>query len=83
MNNAKKVFSILLFLFKSIFIIVFHVLKFILTLIPAVFAEMFKLVNQRLRFSITFKTTATYMFMFTIILLLLGTAISGTFAFFL
>lgn len=83
MNNVKKVVSILFYLIKAIFIIVFHVLKFVLMLIPVIFSELFKLFNRRLRFSITFKTTATYMFMITIILLLLGTAISSAFAFFL
>lgn len=75
--------AILQYLVKSIFIILFYLLKFMLMLIPVLLAEIFKLFNQRMRFSITFKTTAAYLLIFSMILLLLGTAISGTFAFFL
>ncbi len=83
MNKLKHFIIILLYLFKYIFIIVFYLLKFIITFIPVLFTELFKLINERLRFSITFKTTTAYTLIFTFILLLLGTAITCGFGFFL
>lgn len=71
------------YLLKFIVIIVFYLLKFIITLLPVLFSELYKLINARLRFSITFKTTATYTLIFSIILLLLGTLITCGFGFFL
>ncbi len=83
MNKLKYVFLILKYVFKYIVILVFYILKFTFTLIPILFAELFKIINKRLRFSITFKTTSTYTLIFTIILLLVGTGITCAFGFFL
>jgi len=83
MNRFTRFAIILLYIFKYIAIIILHILKFILTLIPVLFFELNKLINKRLRFSITFKTTATYTLIFSTILLLLGIAITCGFGFFL
>lgn len=83
MNRLSHFAKILFYLLKYIAIIVFYLLKFILTLIPVLLIELYKLINKRLRFSITFKTTAAYTLIFTVILLLLGTAITCGFGFFL
>ncbi len=64
-------------------IVVYHILKFVLTIIPVLFSEFFKLINRRLHFSITFKTTTTYTLIFSTILFLLGSAITCGFGFFL
>lgn len=83
MNKIKQFFAILKYLIKSIAIILYYLFKFIFLLLPVLFAEIYKFINQRLRFSITFKTTAAYILIFSIILLLLGTVISSLFAYFL
>lgn len=83
MNKLKYFLLVLKYALKYIALLAFYILKFMLTIIPVLLAELFKLINQRLRFSITFKTTSTYALLFTTILLLLGTGISCAFSFFL
>ncbi|HNX93337.1 MAG TPA: HAMP domain-containing protein, partial [Syntrophomonas sp.] len=83
MNNFKRFAIILLYIIKFIAIFVFHILKFIFTIIPVLFAEFVKLINRRLHFSITFKTSTAYTLIFSTILFLLAIAITGFFGFFL
>ncbi|HWQ75301.1 MAG TPA: HAMP domain-containing sensor histidine kinase [Syntrophomonas sp.] len=83
MNKFKRIAIIALYIIKFTAIIVFHICKFFLTIIPMLFAELFKLINQRLRFSITFKTTAAYTLIFSTILFLLGIALTCGFGYFL
>ena len=83
MNSLKRFAIILWYIIKFIAIIVFHILKFILTILPVLFTELYKLINRRLHFSITFKTTAAYTLIFSTILFLLGIAMICGFSFFL
>ena len=50
---------------------------------PVYLGRAFRTINKRLRLSITFKTTVTYTLLFSIMLLIFGTGLTGGFAFFL
>lgn len=60
-----------------------RVIKFIFTQLTRLFRELWNAVNQRLRFSITFKITVTYTLIFSVILILLSLLLTGAFAAFL
>ncbi len=83
MSKAGDFAKILKYIVKSILQIIAAFLKIFLPLLPRIFNEVVKAINKRLRFSITFKTTSTYTLIFSAILLILGTLLSGTFVFFL
>jgi two-component system sensor histidine kinase ArlS len=77
----KKTFIKPLFEFASeSFIALF---KIIFTLIPKGIFYLYKSVNKRLRFSITFKTTVIYTFIISTILFILSTILISLFSFFI
>ncbi|MDD4801573.1 MAG: HAMP domain-containing sensor histidine kinase [Syntrophomonas sp.] len=83
MSRIRNFFKILIITIKSIFLVLSVILKLILTFVPRLFRAVFQVINKRLRFSITFKTTVTYTLLFSVIFLLCSTLIISAFGFFL
>jgi signal transduction histidine kinase len=78
--NKKAFIKPLFEYFSESFIALF---KIIFTLIPKGVIYIYKSVNKRLRFSITFKTTVIYTFIISTILFMLSTILVGLFSFFI
>jgi len=83
MNKSGQFARILKYVIKSVAVALLQIFKIILAFIPKLLRQAFQIINARLRFSITFKTTATYAFMFSAILIILGTLLTSAFGIFL
>lgn len=83
MNKPGQFARILKFVVKSVVVTLLQILRIILAFIPKLFRQAFQIINARLRFSITFKTTITYALIFFTILLMLGTLLTSAFGIFL
>lgn len=83
MSSIKKAARVLAYIIKTTAVILARILKQVLPLIPRLFGELAREINNRLRFSITFKTTLTYTLLFIAVLATLGTLLTGAFASFL
>ena len=68
MNNLKFIFRLLLHYFR----LLLQIVKILLNFIPKVFKIISCKINKGLRFSISFKMTAVYTLIFSIILFLLS-----------
>lgn len=83
MSSIKTAARVFAYIVKTTASILARILKQVLPLIPRLFGELTREINNRLRFSITFKTTLTYTLLFIAILATLGTLLTGAFASFL
>jgi len=83
MNKPGQFARILIKRLKTVSLVMLQIIRFILAHMPHLLRELFRSVNKRLRFSITFKTTITYTLIFSTILIILGTAITCGFGLFL
>lgn len=83
MSTIKTAARIFAYIIKTTASILARILKQVLPLIPRLFGELSREISNRLRFSITFKTTLTYTLLFIAILITLGTLLTGAFASFL
>lgn len=83
MSKAGQLARILKTVIKFAAVLLAQTAKLILAYIPQLIQRLFKALNVRLRFSITFKTTVTYALIFSTILLVLGTILTSCFGFFL
>jgi signal transduction histidine kinase len=83
MNKFRDIAKLINYFVKNIFLIIIPILKVFITIIPLLLRELYKEINKRLQFSITFKTTVTYTMIFSIILITLGTLLTSAFGFFL
>jgi signal transduction histidine kinase len=78
MNNKNYIKYLLQYFLESLAAI----FKITFTLLPKGLAHVFKHINKRLRFSITFKTTVIYSLIFSSILFILSTILVGLFSFY-
>jgi len=83
MSKAGQFARILKNVVKFVSTLLLQVVRLILAYIPQLLRQLFKAINVRLRFSITFKTTVTYALIFSTILLILGTILTSSFGVFL
>jgi two-component system, OmpR family, sensor histidine kinase ArlS len=79
MNKNSQVNQILAMIFNGLL----YLLKAVFTFLPKGIKKLISTVKQRLRFSITFKTTATYTLIFFNSMSVLGLMLLGSFGFFL
>ncbi|MDD4803510.1 MAG: ATP-binding protein [Syntrophomonas sp.] len=83
MSKPGHFATILKIIVKTISILLVQIAKIILIWIPKLLQQLFRAINIRMRFSITFKTTITYTLIYSTILLTLGLLIISAFGFFL
>ena len=57
-------------------------LKIAFVFLPRLFKQLFQVIQKRMRFSITFKTTVSYTVVFTVLLFLFGCGLTGAFVYF-
>ena len=76
---AKTIINIV----KTVALIMLRVIKFIFVHLTRLTRDLWGALNQRLRFSITFKMTVTYTLIFSVILILLSLLLTASFAAFL
>lgn len=62
---------------------IFKGIKLLLVILPRLISKLFNYINDRLRFSISFKITTFYAFIFSSLLLLSNIAVAGVFVYFL
>lgn len=79
MNNKSHGNHILATIFQGLW----YILKTVLTLLPKALNKLIAVIEKRLRFSITFKTTTMYTLIFSSAMFVLSTILLGSFAFFL
>ena len=78
-NNSSSVLSVLRFVFINIF----KVIKVLIIILPKLLLKLFDYINDRLRFSISFKITTFYAFIFSFLLLLSNIAAVSGFMYFI
>ncbi len=83
MSRVKSIIRITKLVVTTTFSIIRELTRLVLPHLIQLFCGLFKEINKRLRFSITFKTTLTYTLLFTTILIILGTLLTCGFAYFL
>jgi two-component system, OmpR family, sensor histidine kinase ArlS len=75
-NNTLHIFKILL-------INILNIIKILTSILPKLLIQLFDYINDRLRFSISFKITTFYAFIFSFLLILSNIAVVGGFMYFI